>query len=259
MQNEMAAWLWLTAASLCVGSFLNVVIYRLPKMILAPEPGYSLLLPRSHCTHCQQGVRIADLIPVVSWLLLRGRCRACGHAVSAAYPLIEAATAAIALLLAWALPWNSLLLAALLFSWMLLALTLIDVRHQLLPDALTLSLLWLGLAFQTQGILPAITLRDAVAGAIVGYASFWLLSTAYRVIYCKEALGGGDAKLLAALGAWLGWQALPMVVIIASSTGLVAALVARLVWQRPLHLALPFGPYLALAGFILFINNAING
>jgi len=259
MQNEMAVWLWFTAAGLCVGSFLNVVIYRLPKMILAPEPGYSLLLPRSHCPHCQQGVRLSDLIPVVSWLILRGRCRTCGHAVSAAYPLIEAATAAITLLLAWALPWNSLLLAALLFSWMLLALTLIDVRHQLLPDALTLSLLWLGLALQTGEILPAITLGDAVAGAIIGYLSFWILSTAYRVIRHKEALGGGDAKLLAALGAWLGWQALPMVVMIASSAGLATALIARLVWQRPLHLALPFGPYLALAGITLFLNNAVNG
>lgn len=256
MSYDLLCWLLLAAAALCVGSFLNVVIYRLPLMVLQPQPGFSLLVPRSHCPRCKTPVRAGDCLPLLGWLRLRGRCRCryCSHLISWRYPAIELATLAISLLLAWQLPWNGALLAALMMSGFLLALSLIDLRVQLLPDALTLPLLWLGLLFQALGVLPRSSPTDAILGAASGYLLFRLLAWTWRLFRHREALGGGDALLLAALGAWLGWQPLPLLLLIASCAGLSAALLARLCMQRPLHLPLPFGPCLALAGEALLLD-----
>lgn len=253
-QNPVA-WLLLGVLALCVGSFLNVVIYRLPLMVLEPQRGLSLILPRSHCPRCQKSVRMVDCLPLLSWLVLRGRCRNCCQAISWRYPAIEAASAAISLLLALWLPWNGALLAALLMSGFLLALTLIDLRCQLLPDALTLPLLWLGLLLHAVDILPFSSPAEAILGAASGYLLFRLLAWAYRLLRHREALGGGDAKLLAALGGWLGWQSLPLLLLFASGIGLIAVLLARLLMQRPLHLPFAFGPCLALAGEALLLSS----
>lgn len=222
MSYDLLCWLLLAAAALCVGSFLNVVIYRLPLMVLQPQPGFSLLLPRSHCPRCKTPIRAGDCLPLLGWLRLRGRCRYCCHPISWRYPAIELAALAISLLLAWQLPWNGVLLAALVVSGFLLTLSLIDLRVQLLPDALTLPLLWLGLLFHAWGVLP----RSSPVEAI--------------------------------LGAWLGWQSLPLLLLIASCAGLSAALLARLCMQRPLHLPLPFGPCLALAGEALLLDRLVS-
>lgn len=253
MSYDLLCWLLLGVAALCVGSFLNVVIYRLPLMVLQPQPGFSLLLPRSHCPRCKTPLRSADCIPLLGWLLLRGRCRHCRQTISWRYPATELGATAISLLLALWLPWNGALLAALTMSGFLLALSLTDLRSQLLPDALTLPLLWLGLLFQAGGVLPRSSPAEAILGAASGYLLFRLLASGWRFFRRQEALGGGDARLLAALGAWLGWQPLPLLLSIASCAGLIAALLARLFIRRPLHLPLPFGPCLALAGEALLL------
>ena len=254
MSYDLLCWLLLAAAALCVGSFLNVVIYRLPLMVLQPQPGFSLLLPRSHCPCCKTPVRAGDCVPLLGWLRLRGRCRSCCRPISWRYPAIELAALAISLLLAWRLPWNGALLAALVMSGFLLTLSLIDLRVQLLPDALTLPLLWLGLLFHALDVLPRSSPAEAILGAASGYLLFRLLAWAWHLFRHREALGGGDAVLLAALGAWLGWQPLPLLLLIASCAGLSAALLARLCMRRPLHLPLPFGPCLALAGEALLLE-----
>lgn len=198
-------------------------------------------------------VRAADLIPLIGWLRLRGRCRDCRQPVSWRYLATELAALAVSLLLAFWLPWRGALLAALVMSAFLLTLSLIDLRSQLLPDALTLPLLWIGLLFQALAILPRSNPADAVLGAAGGYLLFWLLAWVWRCCRQRDGLGGGDAKLLAALGGWLGWQWLPLLLLIAASVGLLAALLARLLWKRALHLPLPFGPCLALAGEALLL------
>lgn len=253
MSDNLFYWLLLGVLALCVGSFLNVVIYRLPLMVLRPQPGFSLLLPRSHCPRCKTRVRAGDCLPLLGWLLLRGHCRHCRLPISWRYPATELAAMAISLLLALWLPWNGVLLAALVMSAFVLALSLIDLRYQLLPDALTLPLLWLGLLFQACGMLPQGGPAEGIFGAAGGYLLFRLLAWFWRVLRHQEALGGGDVKLLAAFGAWLGWRPLPLLLLIASSTGLIAVVLARLFMRRPLHLPLPFGPCLALAGEALLL------
>lgn len=253
MSDNLFYWLLLGVLALCVGSFLNVVIYRLPLMVRHPQPGFSLLLPRSHCPHCKARVRAGDCLPLLGWLRLRGRCRHCRLPISWRYPATEFAAMAISLLLALWLPWNGALLAALVMSGFMLTLSLIDLRYQLLPDALTLPLLWLGLLFQASGILPQVGPTEAIFGAAGGYLLFRLLAWLWRVLRHQEALGGGDVKLLAALGAWLGWRPLPLLLLIASGAGLIAVVLARLFMRRPLHLPLPFGPCLALAGEALLL------
>ena len=239
MSYDLLCWLLLAVAALCVGSFLNVVIYRLPLMALQPQPGFSLLLPRSHCPRCKTPVRAGDCVPLLGWLRLRGRCRSCCLPISWRYPAIELAALAISLLLAWQLPWNGALLAALVMSGFLLALSLIDLRVQLLPDALTLPLLWLGLLFHALDVLPRSSPAEAILGAASGYLLFRLLAWAWHLFRHRE---------------WLGWQPLPLLLLIASCAGLSAALLARFCMQRPLHLPLPFGPCLALAGEALLLE-----
>jgi general secretion pathway protein O/leader peptidase (prepilin peptidase)/N-methyltransferase len=248
----VSLWLWLTALGLCIGSLLNVVVYRLPLMLQQAEKvSFNLWWPRSHCPHCQATLRWHDNIPLLGWLLQRGRCRHCHHYISRRYPLIELATLAITLISAALFPFGIPLLAALLLGWILLALTLIDYDHQLLPDSLTLPLLWLGLLYHV--VEDSHFLPEAVMGAVAGYLILWLLYWGFRLLSGREALGYGDFKLLAALGAWLGWADLPVLLLTASACGIVITLLAKALRQRPLNAALPFGPLLALTGWGLFL------
>ncbi|WP_233982406.1 prepilin peptidase [Pectobacterium versatile] len=257
---------------LIVGSFLNVVIYRLPIMLerrwrqdIELETGvgdsdrdtrYNLWWPPSSCPHCQQAIAVKDNIPLFSWLWLRGRSRCCHQSVSVQYPLVEVITmlAFLAAGLLW-LPGMALWGALILLSF-LLVLTVIDIKTLLLPDVLTLSLLWMGLLFNLSGTF--VSLNDAVVGAMAGYLSLWLLYWAFKYATGKEALGYGDFKLLAALGAWLGWQALPNLVLVAALSGLVVTLVWRGLRKEDTAKPLAFGPWLAMGGVFGVIMNGLN-
>ncbi|MGG4624892.1 prepilin peptidase [Serratia odorifera] len=247
-------WLLLSALALCIGSLLNVVVYRLPRMLQSAPGAYSLWWPRSHCPHCQIPIGWRNNIPLLSWLLLGGRCRHCQTPIARRYPLTELAALWLALAAAWCIEPGPTLLAAWALGWLLLALALIDYDHQLLPDCLTLPLLWLGLLFQLSG--GTVMLADAVIGAMTGYLSLWLLYWAFRLLTGRETLGYGDFKLLAALDAWLGWASLPTLLLLAATAGIVVTLAARLSHRRPLDAPLPFGPLLALSGWGLFLHNA---
>lgn len=222
-----------------------------------PQPRFNLIKPDSHCPGCNARVRAWQNIPVVSWLLLRGRCGSCGQPISKRYPLIEIITAAVSALVAWQYGPQWATLALLLLSWSLIVLTVIDLDHQLLPDDITLPLLWLGLLFNTIG--PAfgsgfgMTAQDAVIGAAAGYLIFWVVYWAFRLLTGKEGMGYGDFKLLAALGAWMGWQSLLPVIILSSLVGAVVGICLLLFLGRDRNVPIPFGPYLAGAGFITLI------
>lgn len=253
-----------------MGSFLNVVILRLPVMMqrdwqqqcqaylnletsedaAAPSnsASYNLAWPASHCPKCRAPITALDNIPLLSYLLLRGKCRHCSNRISARYPIIEICTALLTVLVVQAFGLQWLTFAILLFTWALIALTVIDLEEQLLPDSITLPLLWLGLLINTQNGLTS--LENAVLGAIAGYLILWCVYWGFKLITGKEGMGFGDFKLLAALGAWLGWQALPQIILLSSLVGAVVGL--TLIWLRgqDRNLPIPFGPYLAAAGFI---------
>ena len=253
--NEAIGWLWATALGLCVGSFVNVIIHRLPAVALDPEASswQALWQPRSHCPHCQHPLPATHLVPVLSWLLLRGRCGFCRHPIAWRYPVVEAATGALWWLCAaqWGLGIEGLLWAV--FASALLALAWIDAQTTLLPDALTQPLLWLGLLASQQQWL-GLPLSEAVAGAMLGYASLWLVATVFERITGKVGMGAGDFKLLAALGAWLGPLALLPLVLLASVLGAGVGLLL----QRRGVLAhggyLPFGPFLALGAGVMVLE-----
>jgi general secretion pathway protein O len=265
------AWWYgaLGVLGLIVGSFLNVVIYRLPIMLerrwrqdIELQTGvtntehvtsYNLCWPPSSCPHCQQAIAVKDNIPLFSWLWLRGRSRCCHQPVSVQYPLVEVITMLAFLIagLLW-LPGMALCGALILLSF-LVVLTVIDIKTLLLPDVLTLSLLWMGLLFNlSETFVP---LRDAVVGAMAGYLSLWLLYWVFKYATGKEALGYGDFKLLAALGAWLGWQALPNLLLVAALSGLVVTLIWRGVRKEDTAKPLAFGPWLAIGGVFGVIMN----
>ncbi|MBA5204508.1 prepilin peptidase [Pectobacterium aroidearum] len=267
------AWWYgaLGVLGLIVGSFLNVVIYRLPIMLerrwrqdIELQTGvtntehvtsYNLCWPPSSCPHCQQAIAVKDNIPLFSWLWLRGRSRCCHQPVSVQYPLVEVITMLAFLVagLLW-LPGMALCGALILLSF-LVVLTVIDIKTLLLPDVLTLSLLWMGLLFNlSETFVP---LRDAVVGAMAGYLSLWLLYWVFKYATGKEALGYGDFKLLAALGAWLGWQALPNLVLVAALSGLVVTLIWRGVRKEDTAKPLAFGPWLAIGGVFGVIINGL--
>lgn len=238
-----------------VGSLLNVIIYRLPRIMTRQETcGFSLWLPGSHCPQCRHKLVWYDNIPVLSWLILHGRCRRCRCNISLRYPLTEISSMLLCLLLALLIPPDKTLLAAWLLGWMLLALVAIDAEHQLLPDLLTLTLLWLGIFLQLCGWLPQVSLQQSVAGAIAGYLTLWLLAGCYRILRGKEGIGMGDAKLVAALGVWLGWQSLPVLLLLACGSTLVWLSFCSLIFRRSLKEPVPFGPGLAIAGMLLFID-----
>ena len=253
---------------LCIGSFLNVVIHRLPLMLerdwrrecrslLALEPAaedaapLSLVRPASRCPSCQAPIRPWHNVPVLGWLWLRGRCASCRAPISVQYPLVEAVTGLLSACCALKFGWSPALAAALVLTWTLIALTVIDLRTQLLPDSLTLPLLWLGLLLSIAGTFahPA----ASIIGAAAGYLSLWGVYHVFRLITGKEGMGYGDFKLLAALGAWFGWQALPLIVLLSSVTGALVGVGLILLRGHDRNVPIPFGPYLAVAGWTLLI------
>src|SRR5437899_6103515 len=248
---------------LCVGSFLNVVIHRVPKMLergwreqcaelsgtpLADEPAYNLLVPRSQCPACGHPIGALENVPVVSYLVLRGQCAACKATISARYPVVELLTATLTVAAVIKFGATPYALAACVLLWMLIALTFIDVDTQLLPDNLTLPLLWAGLLANLLGAVPDVSLRDAVVGAIAGYLTLWVVYWLFKLIRGKEGMGYGDFKLLAALGAWLGWKTLPLIVLMASAVGALIGMGLVMFKGRDHQIPLAFGPYLAVAG-----------
>ena len=250
---------------LCVGSFLNVVIHRVPKMLergwreqcaelsgtpLADEPAYNLLVPRSQCPACGHPIGALENVPVVSYLVLRGQCAACKATISARYPVVELLTATLTVAAVIKFGATPYALAACVLLWMLIALTFIDVDTQLLPDNLTLPLLWAGLLANLLGAVPDVSLRDAVVGAIAGYLTLWVVYWLFKLIRGKEGMGYGDFKLLAALGAWLGWKTLPLIVLMASAVGALIGMGLVMFKGRDHQIPLAFGPYLAVAGAI---------
>ncbi|MEO7761215.1 MAG: A24 family peptidase [Casimicrobiaceae bacterium] len=258
--------LWCIIAAvvgLCVGSFLNVVIHRLPKMLeqgwadqcaelQGQEPAeraqYNLFTPRSACPHCKHPIGALENIPVVSYLLQRGKCAHCGKGIAARYPIVEIAATVLAVGAAWRFgtTYQSIAIAGLL--WVLLALSVIDIDTQLLPDNLTLPLLWAGLIVNSFGLI--VPIQDALWGAVAGYLVLWLVYWAFKLITGKEGMGYGDFKLLAALGAWLGWQMLPVIILLSSVVGAVIGIAMIVMRGRDRNIPIPFGPYLAGAGVL---------
>lgn len=252
---------------LIVGSFLNVLIHRLPIMLdrdwttqsramlgLPPEPkgpAYNLLLPHSECPRCTHKIRALENIPVISYLMLRGKCAECRAKISLRYPLVELATGVLSAFVVYhfGLSWQAG--AFLLLTWGLLAMSLIDADHQLLPDVLVLPLLWLGLIVNGQGLFTS--LYDALWGAVAGYLSLWLVYWAFKLITGKEGMGYGDFKLLAMLGAWGGWQILPLTILLSSLVGAVLGVVMLKMRNAQTSTPIPFGPYLAIAGWIALL------
>ena len=264
-------WLYLSLIflfSLMVGSFLNVVIHRLPIMMerdwraeyrdyfdedesISTNERYNLMVPRSACPHCGHAITAIENIPLLSWLCLRGRCRECRAPISARYPLVELLTALLSVAIAATLAPGWSVLAALLLTWSLVALTFIDLDKMLLPDQITLPLLWGGLLFNLLG--GFVPLVDAVIGAMAGYLVLWSLYWSFKLLTGKEGMGYGDFKLLAALGAWLGWQALPIILLLSSLVGAVIGITLIALRKHHQGNPIPFGPYLAIAGWIALL------
>jgi leader peptidase (prepilin peptidase)/N-methyltransferase len=244
---------------LLVGSFLNVVIHRLPKMMErdwrmqcaellektdnSPATAYSLLKPRSACPHCGHQISAMENIPVVSYLFLRGKCKGCGAAISLRYPIVELLSGLLSAYAAWHFGYGLAAVAAIVFIWAMIALTYIDFDTQFLPDDITLPLLWLGLIFNMFNTFT--TLNYAVAGAIAGYLVLWGVYWLFKLFTGKEGMGYGDFKLLAAIGAWLGWPMLPLVIMLSSVVGAVVGITLIIVTKRGRNIPIPFGPYLA--------------
>lgn len=267
---------------LLVGSFLNVVIHRLPRMlerdwdeqtadhldhrnmahcaqeIRRQQPQrYNLIVPPSTCPKCGHRIRAHENVPVLSYLFLRGRCASCKSRISARYPVIEAVSGALAGYIALRYGFSLMTVGALFFAWALIALTAIDIDTQLLPDDITLPLLWLGLLLNLNGTF--VPLQDAVIGATAGYLSLWAVYWTFKLATGKEGMGYGDFKLLAALGAWLGWKMLPVVILLSSVVGAIVGIALIVLARRGRDIPIPFGPYLAAAGLIaLFWGEALN-
>ncbi len=252
---------------LLVGSFLNVLIYRLPVMMqrewrvqarefleLPCEPvgeRFNLLLPNSRCPHCAHRIRAWENVPLVSWLFLRGKCSSCRAPISYRYPLVELACGVLSGYVAWHFGFSWQAAMMLLLTWGLLAMSMIDVDHQLLPDSLVLPLLWLGLIVNHFGLFTS--LESAVLGAVTGYLSLWSVYWLFKLATGKEGMGYGDFKLLAMLGAWGGWQVLPLTILLSSVVGAVLGSILLKVQRAESGTPIPFGPYLAIAGWIALL------
>jgi leader peptidase (prepilin peptidase)/N-methyltransferase len=248
---------------LLVGSFLNVVIHRLPKMMerdwhnqcaelrgeeIAEGEALSLVRPRSRCPSCGHAVTALENIPILSWLVLRGRCSGCNTRISIRYPITEALTGALTAFTAVHFGFGWTTAGAIVLIWCLIALTFIDFDTQLLPDSITLPLLWAGLLINLAGTFT--DLQSAVLGAVIGYLSLWSVYWGFKLTTGKEGMGYGDFKLLAALGAWLGWQMLPLVILLSSLVGAVVGIALIVLAKQGRNVPIPFGPYLAAAGFL---------
>jgi len=251
---------------LLVGSFLNVVIHRLPIMMerewqsqcadLHNKPAptvepLTLSRPRSRCPQCNHAVSALENIPVISYLLLRGQCRQCKTSISPRYPLIEIFTALLSGMVAWTFGVDWSCLTALILTWSLITLSFIDIDHQLLPDSITLPLIWLGIGISLFGNYA--DLQASIIGTMVGYLSLWLVFHAFKLITGKEGMGYGDFKLLSALGAWLGWAFLPSIILLSSFVGAIIGITLMIAGKHQQGTPIPFGPYLAAAGWLMLI------
>jgi leader peptidase (prepilin peptidase)/N-methyltransferase len=273
-QEQPAAFIACMALlGLFIGSFLNVVILRLPVMmqrnwdfqcreLLELEPvetePFDLVKPRSRCPQCGHQIGALENIPVISYLLQRGRCKHCSASISVRYPLIEIFTALLSGVVAWKLGFGWQALFAMLLTWALIALTFIDIDHQLLPDDINFPLLWLGLGISLFGIFT--DAQSAIIGAIAGYLSLWIVYQLFKIITGKEGMGYGDFKLFALFGAWFGWQQLPLIILLSSLVGAVIGISMILFMGRDRQIPIPFGPYLAGAGWLTMLwGNEITG
>ena len=251
---------------LLVGSFLNVVIHRLPIMMqrdwraqareyldlpIEPTATFNLVLPNSHCPQCDHEIRPWENIPLVSWLALRGKCSSCRAPISSRYPLVELLCGVLSGYVAWHFGFSWQAGAMLLLTWGLLAMSMIDVDHQLLPDSLVLPLLWLGLIANHFGLFAP--LPDAVWGVVAGYLSLWSVYWLFKLVTGKEGMGYGDFKLLAMLGAWGGWQVLPLTILLSSVVGAVLGTIMLRMQKADSGTTIPFGPYLAIAGWVALL------
>jgi leader peptidase (prepilin peptidase)/N-methyltransferase len=266
---------------LLVGSFLNVVIYRLPEIMmrswraecqeflagetpahgektlaakseeLEADNSFNLAFPASHCPKCKAEIKPWHNIPLLSYLLLKGKCHSCKTKISARYPIIELVTGVLTAVVAYHFGATTEAFFVAVFTWSLIALTMIDVDHQLLPDSVTLPLLWLGLLVNSFGFYT--DLQSAVFGAVAGYLSLWSVYWVFKLLTKKEGMGYGDFKLLAAMGAWMGWQALPVIIILSSFVGAAIGIAGILVAGKDKNVPIPFGPYLAIAGWVAFL------
>ncbi len=276
-----AAWIVVVFLfSLLVGSFLNVVIHRVPIMLehewkaqarqileaapSLPSPAsgggeekkapYNLFVPRSACPKCGAMITAAQNIPVISYLFLKGKCAKCGVKISVRYPIVEAVTAILSAAVAWKFGFHWYAGAALLLTWFLVALTVIDFDTQLLPDNMTLPLMWIGLLLSIVGTVPEFgvppDMKSSIIGAVAGYLSLWSVYQLFKLVTGKEGMGYGDFKLFAALGAWMGWQMLPLIILLSAFTGAVVGIVLIVARGRDRNIPIPFGPYLAAAGWI---------
>ncbi len=257
--------------ALTIGSFLNVVIYRFPKML---EQGWyaecreflgdevkdipakeqsplTLSTPNSTCPHCDHQIRFYENIPIISWLFLKGKCSNCQHSISARYPIIEACTALLSVIVAMHFGVSYLTLFVLILTWGLICLTMIDADHMLLPDQFTYPLLWLGLLINSQALI--VPLEQAVFGAVAGYMSLYTVMWLFKLLTGKEGMGHGDFKLLAVFGAWMGWQLLPLLILMASAVGAIVGLSLMAFKNHQREQAIPFGPYLAVAGWVCLL------
>jgi leader peptidase (prepilin peptidase)/N-methyltransferase len=254
--------------SLMVGSFLNVVIYRLPIMMerswkqefnsyfnsdteQVEQQTFNLIKPDSTCPKCQHKIRAWENIPLFSWLWLRGKCSGCDNPISIRYPLVELTTAVLSLIVAWHFGFGLQAIAGVFLTWCLVAMTFIDLDKMLLPDQITLPLLWLGLLLGIGNIY--VNSVDAIIGAAAGYLSLWSVYWLFKLATGKEGMGYGDFKLLAALGAWLGWQYLPIVILLSSFVGAIIGITYLSLTKKDQQQPIPFGPYLAIAGWITFL------
>lgn len=253
---------------LIVGSFLNVVIYRLPLMMkrewraqcaeLLDQPQenggnepFNLWTPRSRCPECRHPISAAENLPIVSYLLQRGRCAHCSAPIPVQYPAVEATSALLAAIAAWHYGFGWQAAAAMLLTWALITLSVIDIRHKLLPDVITLPFIWLGIGIALFGVFT--DLRSSVIGAMCGYLSLWFVFHAFRILTGKDGMGFGDFKLLAMLGAWQGWQNVLPIIIVSSFVGAVLGIALILIGGRDRNIPMPFGPFLAAAGWITLL------
>lgn len=251
-----------------LGSFINVVIHRVPLILErqwktdcqellalnsnhATHSKYNLCVPRSHCPACKHQVKAIENIPIISYLFLKGKCSSCGIKISPQYPLVELFTAILTTFVVWKFGFSIQSLGAAVFTWCLIALSGIDIKTQLLPDNMTLPLLWLGIVLNIFSTYTDLT--SSVLGAIFGYVSLWLVFHLFKLVTGKEGMGYGDFKLLAALGAWLGWQSLPLIILLSSVVGATIGITMILTKLQERAKPIPFGPYLALAGWIAML------
>jgi len=238
---------------LCIGSFLNVAIYRLPIMLardlgdLAPKP-FNLFFPRSHCPHCQTQIPVWANIPVISYLFLLGRSACCNQKITLRYPITEILCTLLTIYTAYQFGFSLKTLMAMLLVWSLIVLIFIDIEHMILPDNMTLPLIWVGLLVNTQNMFTSP--NSAIIGAAAGYSAFWIIGTLFKRLRGMDGLGGGDSKLLAALGAWFGWELLPFILLFSSFCGAAFGISAMVYLRRKVSEPIPFGPFLAIGGLI---------